>query len=94
MTLTRLMSVCVALLVGQMHTLQDRLVFHLHPHQDVIPIEFSGDLVVIANGPTLVCLPNSPLVLDSRRRPWSVEIENLGPRCGHNCRQRAVLRTS
>jgi hypothetical protein len=62
-----------------MHTLQDKPVVHLRPHQDVIPIEFGGDLVVITNGPTLVRLPNSPPILDSRRRPWSVEIKNLGP---------------
>jgi hypothetical protein len=79
MTLTRLMLICVALFAGQMHTLQDKPVVHLRSHQDIIPIEFGGDLVVIANGPTLVHLPNSPPMLDSQRRPWSVEIKNLGP---------------
>jgi hypothetical protein len=69
----------LAVIAGQMNTLQDRPVVHLHPHQDFIPAEFGGDMVVLANGPAIVHLPNLPPVLDSQRRPWGVYVKNLGP---------------
>jgi len=69
----------MALFAGQMNTLQDKPVVHLHPHQDFIPVEFGGDLVVLTSGTTLVHLPNVLPALDSGRRPWSVDIKNLGP---------------
>lgn len=69
---------CVALFAGQMNTLQDKPVVRLRAHQDFIPVEFGGDLVVLANGPTVVHLPNLPPTLDSQRRPWSVDLKNLG----------------
>jgi hypothetical protein len=69
----------LALIAGQMNTLQDKPVVHLHPHQDVIPADFGGDLVVLVNGPTVVHLPNLPPTLDAQRRPWAVFVQNLGP---------------
>jgi len=69
----------LALITGQMNTLQDKPVVHLHPHQDSIPAEFGGDLLVLVNGPTVVHLPNLFPTLDSQRRPWSVYVKNLGP---------------
>jgi hypothetical protein len=69
----------MTLFAGQMNTLQDKPVVHLRAHQDFIPVEFGGDLVVFANGPTVVHLPNIPPKLDSQRMPWSVDLKNLGP---------------
>ena len=70
---------CLALFAGQMQTLQDKPVVHLHSHQDNIPVEFGGDLVVLANGPTVVHLPNTPPTLDLQRKPWVIAVKNLGP---------------
>jgi hypothetical protein len=71
--------ICLALITGQMNTLQDKPVVHLHSHQDSIPAEFGGDLLVLVNGPQVVHLPNSAPRMDSLGRPWSVYIKNLGP---------------
>ena len=51
----------------------------LHPHQDNIPVEFDGDLVVPANGAAVLHLPSILPVLDSQRKPSEVEVKNLGP---------------
>lgn len=75
----RLFLVSIALFAGQFHTLQDRPVVHLHPHQDFIPVEFGGDTVVVASGPKIVHLPSLPPTLDSQRKPWSINVRNLGP---------------
>jgi hypothetical protein len=69
----------LALFAGQMNTLQSKPVVRLHPHQDNIPVEFGGDMVVLANGPAVLHLPGIPPVLDSERKPWGVEVKNLGP---------------
>jgi hypothetical protein len=69
----------LALIAGQMNTLQSKPVVRLHPHQDNIPVEFGGDIVVLANGPAVLHLPSMPPVLDSQRKPWAVEVKNLGP---------------
>jgi len=75
------MKMCLiylALLAGQYNTLQDKPVVHLPPHQDVIPMEFGGDLVELKNAPPEVRLP--PLhLLDSHGHPWTIEVRNLGP---------------
>jgi hypothetical protein len=34
---------------------------------------------VLANGPAVLHLPSIPPVLDSQRKPWAVEVKNLGP---------------
>jgi hypothetical protein len=69
----------LALFAGQMNTLQEKPLVRLHPHQDNIPVEFGGDLVVLGNGPAVLHLPSIPPVLDSQRKPWAVEVKNLGP---------------
>jgi len=69
----------LALVTGQMNTLQDKPVVHLHSHQDSIPVEFGGDLLVLANGPAIVHLPYLLPRLDSQRKPWSIYVQNLGP---------------
>jgi hypothetical protein len=74
----KILLIYLALFVGQYNTLQDKPVVRLHPHQDVIPTEFGGDLVELINAPPRVQLP--PLRLaDSHGRPWSIEVKNLGP---------------
>jgi hypothetical protein len=75
----RFFLICMAFIAVQMPTLQDKPVVHLHPHQDNIPVDFGGELLVLANGPTVVHLPSLPPMMDSERRPWSVDVENLGP---------------
>jgi|HubBroStandDraft_6_1064221.scaffolds.fasta_scaffold1306032_2 hypothetical protein len=69
----------LALFGGQMNTLQDRPVVHLHPRQNFIPIEFGGDLVEFMNTPSVIQLPQLAPVQDSRGRPWLIEVRNLGP---------------
>jgi hypothetical protein len=64
---------------GQMSTLQDQPVVHLHPHQNFIPIEYGGDLVEFMNAPPVVQLPQQAPMQDSRGRPWLIEVKNLGP---------------
>jgi hypothetical protein len=53
-------------------------VVRLHPHQDNIPVEFGSDIVVLANKPAVLHLPSMPSVLDWQRKPWAVEVKNLG----------------
>lgn len=68
----------LAFFVGQYNTLQDKPVVRLHPHQDLIPMEYGGDLVELKDAPPQVQLP--PLhLLDSHGRPWAIEVRNLGP---------------
>lgn len=69
----------LALFAAQMNTLQDRPVVRLHLHQDNIPVEFGGALLVLTNGPAVLHLPNTPPALDSHRKPWAVAVKNLGP---------------
>jgi hypothetical protein len=69
----------LALFAGQMNTLQEKPLVRLHPHQENIPVEFGGDLVVLGNGPTVLHLPSIPPLLDAQRKPWAVELKNLGP---------------
>lgn len=69
----------LALFTGQMNTLQEKPVVRLHLHQDNIPVEFGGDMVVLTNGPSVVYLPSTPPVLDTQRKPWAIAVKNLGP---------------
>jgi hypothetical protein len=74
----RTLIVFLALLTGQMKTLQDKPVVHLHPNQDFIPIEFGGDLVELTNAPAVIQLPRYPPKMDPHGSPWSVDVKNLG----------------
>jgi hypothetical protein len=69
----------LALIAGQMNTLQDKPVVHLRPHQDLIPTEFGGDLVELVNAPAVIQLPKSAPITDSQGSPWSIDVKNLGP---------------
>jgi len=71
--------ICLALLAGQMRTLQDRPVVHLRPDQDFIQNEFGGATVELANSPKVIQLPKQPPTVDSRGKPWAVDIKNSGP---------------
>jgi hypothetical protein len=61
-----------------MNALQRKPGVRLDPHQDNIPVEFGGDMVVLANGPAVLHLASIPPVLDSERKRWAVEVKNLG----------------
>jgi hypothetical protein len=69
----------LALLVGQMNTLQGKPVVHLRPHRSMIEVEFGGMLLELMNGPSTVSLPVVPPKLDAQGNPWSVDVKNLGP---------------
>jgi hypothetical protein len=69
----------VALVIGQMNTLQDKQVVHLQPHSGAIRADFGGKLLELVDAPTMIYLPMAPPKLDSHGNPWSVDIKNLGP---------------
>jgi hypothetical protein len=70
---------CLALLVGQMNTLQDKPVTHLPPHRANIDSGFGGKLLELANSPSVIDLPLDPPKDDSQGIPWSIDVKNLGP---------------
>jgi hypothetical protein len=69
----------LALLAGQMYTLQDRPVVHLRPDQSSIPNDLGGDMVELTNAPHVIQLPKQPPTVDARGKPWSVDVKNMGP---------------
>ena len=75
----KIFLIYLAFFAGQMNTLQDKPVVRLRPLQDNIPVEFGGDKVVLSNGPTVLHLPSAPPTLDAQRKPWAVDVKNLGP---------------
>jgi hypothetical protein len=72
--------ICLALLVGQQNTLQDKPVVHLQPHSGAIRVDFGGKRLELLDAPTIIYLPTAPPKLDFQGNPWSVDIRNLGPR--------------
>jgi len=36
-------------------------------------------VVVLSNGPAVVHLPSTPPTVDAQRKPWAVDVKNLGP---------------
>jgi hypothetical protein len=70
---------CMALLSGQMNTLQSKQVVHLQPYHKVIDSSFGGKLLELINAPTLINLPKVPPHQDSQGSPWSLDVKNLGP---------------
>ncbi len=70
---------CVAIMAGQMVTLQDRPVVHLPPNRNSIAVEFGGKLLELINAPPTVFLPANPPRADAKGEPWSIDIRNLGP---------------
>ena len=75
----RMILVCLAVIVGQMNTLQDKPVVHLQPHSGAIQVDFGGKLLELLHAPTIIYLRMTPPVLDSHGNSWSVDIKNLGP---------------
>ena len=71
--------VVLALSAVQSNTLQDKPVIHLQPHQSYIQVEDGGDIVELNNAPPDIFLPKLPPKQDSKAKPWSVDVENLGP---------------
>lgn len=69
----------LALLAGQMHTLQDGPIIHLRPDQNSIQNEYGGATVELSNSPKVIQLPRQPPTLDSRGKTWAVDVENSGP---------------
>ncbi len=70
---------CAAIIAGQMITLQDRPVVHLAPNRSSISGDFGGKILELINAPAMVSLPADPPRLDSKGKPWSLDIRNLGP---------------
>ena len=71
--------ICVAVVIGQMNTLQDKQVVHLQPHSGAIRADFGGKLLELLDAPAIIYLPMAPPKLDSQGNAWSVDIRNLGP---------------
>ena len=71
--------ICIAVMTGQMNTLQEQQVVHLQPHSGAIRADFGGKLLELLNAPAVIYLPMAPPKLDSHGNPWSVDIRNLGP---------------
>jgi hypothetical protein len=74
----KLLLVCVALILSQTNTVQERQVVHLQPHSGAIRTDFGGKLLELLNAPAVVYLPMAPPKLDAFGNPWSVDIRNLG----------------
>ena len=58
--------VCIAVIIGQMNTLQDRQIVHLQLHSGAIRTDFGGKLLELLNAPTIIYLPMAPPKLDSQ----------------------------
>jgi hypothetical protein len=71
--------VVLALSAIQMNSLQEKPVVHLQPHHSYIQVEDGGDRVELNNAPAEIFLPKLPPKQDSKAKPWSVDVENLGP---------------
>jgi len=75
----KVMLILLALIIGQMNTLQEKPVVHLLPHSGAIRADFGGKQLELQNAPPIIYLPMTPAQLDFQGRPWAVDIENLGP---------------
>lgn len=71
--------VWIAVIIGQMNTLQDKPVVHLKPNSSAIQIEFGGQQLDLLHAPAIISLPLTPPRIDSEGNPWSIDIKNLGP---------------
>ena len=75
----RLLLISIALIIGQMNTLQDNPVVHLQPHSDAIQLEFGGKLLELINPPATLHLPKVPPKRDIDGNQWVIRIKDLGP---------------
>jgi hypothetical protein len=71
---------CIALLVGQTISLQDRQVVHLPPHRAGINQEFNGKRLELINAPAVIYLPKNLPENNAAGVSWSIDIRNFGPR--------------
>jgi hypothetical protein len=69
----------LALLAGQMNTLQEKQIVHLAPNHENIDATFGGELLELINAPAVIQLPTKPPKTDSTGNPWIVDVKNLGP---------------
>jgi len=71
--------ICIAMIFGQVNSLQDKPIVRLPPNIRVIDPAYGGKLVELINAPAEVSLPANPPKVDALGRPWLVDIKNLGP---------------
>ncbi len=71
--------ISMALLTGQIMSMQDRPVVHLKPHSDLIEVGFSGSLLELQNAPESLRLPKLPPRPDGQGNQWFVDVKNFGP---------------
>jgi hypothetical protein len=72
--------ISLAVLTGQMISMQDKPVVHLKPHSDHIDVAFRGSLLELQNAPQIIHLPEFPPKPESQNDLWSVDVRNFGPR--------------
>jgi hypothetical protein len=71
--------ISLALLTGQMMSMQERPVVHLKPHSDLIEVGFAGSRLELQNAPEYLHLPKFPPKPDGQGNQWFVDIKNFGP---------------
>jgi hypothetical protein len=70
---------CLAILFGQVNSLQDKPVVRLPPNTRAIDPAYGGKLVELINAPAQLNLPANVPKVDAVGQPWLVDIKNLGP---------------
>lgn len=71
--------VCLAIIFGQINSLQDKPVIHLPPNTKMIDPAYGGKLLELINAPAELGLPANVPKVDAVGHPWLVDIKNLGP---------------
>ncbi|MFC5864156.1 hypothetical protein ACFPT7_17755 [Acidicapsa dinghuensis] len=71
--------ICLAILFGQMNSLQDKPVVHLPPNTRTINVADGGKLLELINAPAELSLPGNIPKADAMGQPWEVDVKNLGP---------------
>lgn len=75
----KILAVSLALLFGQMVTMQQKPVVHLKPHKDGIEVGFTGMLLELDHSPQIIHLPQYPPKPDPQGNEWHVDVKNFGP---------------
>jgi hypothetical protein len=71
--------VSLALLTGQMISMQGKPVVHLEPHSNLIEVAFAGSMLELQNAPEQLLLPKFPPKPNSEGKQWAVDVKNFGP---------------
>ncbi len=71
--------ICLAILLGQANSLQSKPIIHLPAHTSAIDVADGGKLLELINAPAQLSLPANVPKVDAERRPWLIDIKNLGP---------------